>query len=161
MTGADFQAKLDGIVVDLQTAGKGQTVQFISRGTNNSSTVFPLSSTAGGVVDAAQLAAIQAFLDGLMPKADGYETERVPVTAALAVFKTERAGHQVLIDAASVSRTALNVALLADAAYQTAKTALDTARTSAAYVSAAANYKDLNISENFGNLGDSKGKYVG
>lgn len=160
MTGQDFQDKLDAIVADLQTTGKGKTVNILMRGTGNASQVFPLSSDIGGVITASELARIQNRIDELKPFADTYETERQPVSDALEVFNTERAGHQVLIDAASAAREALNTALEADADYQTAKTALDNARANANYISAVEAYRVNNVSENFGNLGDAKGKYV-
>jgi len=160
MTGQDFQDKLDAIVEDLQTDGIFQQVRAVFRAGDNALTVFPLSSDANGVVNAAQLADIQAFINDLKPIADAYETERAPVTVALETFKTEQSGHQALIDAAATARTALATAFAADAGYQTAKTALDAARADVDYIAAAEAYRTNNVSENFGNLGDAKGKYV-
>jgi hypothetical protein len=158
MTGQDFQDKLDAIVLDLQTSFPNHSVQISLRGAGNVITVFSLSSVAG-VVNGAQLGAIQDVLDDLKPIADSYTTERVPVTSALETFKTERAGNQVAIDAASAARIALSTALLADADYQTAKTALDTARAGATYVTALTAYQSNNVSENFGNLSEARGNY--
>lgn len=160
MTGQDFQDKLDAVVLDLQTAGKGQAVEILMRGTDNSSNVYPLSSDANGVVNAGQLSAIQAFINGLKPIADTYEQERAPVQTALEAFNARRATHQTAIDAASSARTALNTELTADATYQSLQTALESERAEPVYIAAVAAYRDNNVSENFGNLGDAKGKYV-
>ena len=160
MTGQDFQDKLDAIVVDLQTVGKGQTIQVMFRQSDNSSLILPLSSTVGGVVNVAQLTAIQDEVDALKTVADAYTTEYAPVQAALETFNTERAGHQVLIDAASGARTALNTALQADVAYQTAKTALDAARADVGFIAAQAEYQGDNVSENYAELSNAKGKYL-
>lgn len=161
MTGQDFQDKLDAIVLDLQTTGKGQTVKVALRDEGNTTVSFPLSSDVNGVVNAAQLAPIQSFIDGLKPIADAYETQRAPVQAALETFKTEQSGHQALIDATSAARTALSTALEADVGYQAAKAALDGERLAPAYISAVTSYRNFNVSENFGNLSDAKGKYEG
>lgn len=160
MTGQDIQEKLDSIVEDLQTVGRGQTVIASLRGTNNQLREFPLSSDAGGVVDAAQLSNLQKFIDDLKPIADTYVMELAPVSAASEAFNVQRATHQVLIDAASAARVALNDALEADEVYQQLKTALDEARMDAEYIAAREAYRVNNVSENFGNLGDAKGKYV-
>ncbi len=161
MTGQDFQNKLDALVADLQTKGKGQTVEVLLRGADNSTQVFPLSSTIGGEVNDGQLQAIQDFIGELMPHADAYETDIAPVKAALEVFKTAQEPHEALMTAATAARQNLNAALEADAGYQTAKTALDAARSNPVYVASSEAYKSNNVSENFGNLGDAKGKYVG
>lgn len=160
MTGADFQDKLDATVSDLQTAGKGQTVQITLRNNSNELETFPLSSTAQGVVDAAQLATIQSVVDAMKVLADDYAGELVPVSAASETFSTARSAHQVLIDAASAARQTLADALEADQEYQTAKLALDAARADAGYVAAREVYRVNNVGENFGNLGDAKGKYI-
>lgn len=160
MTGQDFQDKLDAIVTDLQTTGKGQTVSIALRGADNSFTELLLSSSAGGVVVENQLDQIQSFIDAFKPVADNYEARREPVMAALDAFNVRRATHQAAIDAASAARATLNTALEADATYQGLKTALDTARADVDYVAAVSAYQADNISENFGNLGDAKGKYI-
>lgn len=160
MTGQDFQDKLDSIVRDLQTNGKGQTVNILFRGAGNAPQILPLSSDANGVVNAGQLAAIQAFINPLKVIATDYTNARVPVDAALEAFKTAQEPHQALMDAATAARKALTDALDADAAYQTAKTALDTARLDPDYVGFSADYRDGNVSENYAELSSAKGKYV-
>lgn len=160
MVGEDFQDRLDAIVSDLQTTGKGQTVGIAVRDSGNSFAVLPLSSDANGVVNVVQLAAVQNFFNLLKPIADQYEAERAPVQAALEAFQTAQTPHQILIDAASQARKDLNDALLADANYQTKKMALENARANVDYVGAMADYRNNNVSENFGNLGDAKGKYA-
>ena len=62
MNGQDFQDKLGAIVNDLQTVGRGRTVEILFRDQMNTSLILPLSSTAAGVVDAAQLDQVQKFL---------------------------------------------------------------------------------------------------
>ena len=160
MTGADLQDTFDAIVLDLQTTGKGKAVQVAFRYPNNETVSMPLSSDSSGVVNALQRAEIQGFIDGLKPIASTYESERAPVTAALETFNTARSAHQGLIDAASAARVALNTALEADAGYQTAKTALDAARADVNYIDAVEAYRANNVTENYGNLGDAKGKYL-
>ena len=160
MTGQDFQDRLEALVVDLQTVGKGKTVTIMFRDDENATVILPLSSDVSGVVNATQLGEVQYYLNLYKPVADAYETERAPVTAALETFKTEQSGHQALIDAASTARVALATALEADAGYQAAKTALDAARADVGYIDAVEAYRANNVSENFGNLGDAKGKYV-
>lgn len=159
MTGQDFQDKVDALVVDLQTKGKGQLIDVIMRGSDNAPSIATLSSNPQGVVNAAQLAPLQTFVNTLKPIADAYETARVPVDAANEAFKTAQAPHEALMTAATNARKALNDALDGDAGYQTAKTALDAARADAGYISAVEAYKNFNLSENYGNLGDAKGKY--
>lgn len=160
MTGQDFQDKLDALVVDLQTVGKGQTINVMVRDEDNIPLNLPLSSDVNGVVNAAQLATIQGFVDGLKPIADTYTTEYAPVTAASEAFKTAGEPHTALVETARVARVALSDALTADAGYQAAKTALDNARAGAGYIAARDAYNSRNVSENFGNLSDAKGKYI-
>ncbi len=160
MTGQDFQDKLNAIVTDLQTVGRGQTVIASLRGTNNQVQEFPLTSDAGGVVDGRQLSVLQKFIDNLKPVADTYIMELAPVSAASEAFNGQRATHQVLIDAASAARVELNDALESDEVYQQLKDALEEARMDAEYIAAREAYRVNNVSENFGNLGDAKGKYV-
>lgn len=160
MTGQDFQDKLDAIVLDLKTAGRGGTVEISLRSPTNAVNEFALSSNAEGVVNATQLAEIQTAVNNLKPIADEYEIERAPVQAALEEFNARRATHQAVIDAASAARQTMQDELEADETYQNLKTTLDTARADADYIAAVENYRVSNVSENFGNLGDAKGKYV-
>ncbi|MDQ3750429.1 MAG: hypothetical protein M3367_15650 [Acidobacteriota bacterium] len=160
MTGQDFQDKLDALVLDLQTVGKGQTIQVPLRNSANVTTIYPLSSDAAGVVNTAQLAAIQAVIDTLKPIATDFSTELAPVRTAGEDFTAARADHQALATAASAARTALSTALAADPAFQTAKTAVDAARSNPDYVAARTAYKDNNVSENYSNLSEARGKYI-
>ncbi len=159
MTGAEIQARLDALVLDLQTNGKGQSITVGLRNEDNVLADFPLSSDIDGVVNAGQLAAIQNAIDAIKPIADDYELEYGPVKDASEAFRTARGVHQALIDAASAARTALNDALEADVDYQAAKTAYDNARLDPDYVAARTAYKTNNVSENYGNLQEAKGKY--
>jgi len=159
MTGANFQTKLDGIIEDLQTDFPNHSVQIPLRGSNNAITVYPLSSV-GGVVNAGQLATLQAAVDALKPMADTYTSERAPVVTALESFNTEKARFTTEANAVSTARTTLESALEADAPYQSAKTAIDTARADAGYIAANTAYVSNNVSENFGNLGDARGNYI-
>lgn len=160
MTGQEFQDRVDALVVDLQTVGKGQTVNIMLRGLNNSSVVLPLSSNAQGVVNGTQMQLIQDYLDDFKLTADSYTTTFAPVQTAMDAFKTASAPHDALTETARVARVALSDALLADPTYQSAKTALDNARANPDYVSASFEYKRQNISENFAELSNAKGKYV-
>ena len=74
-------------------------------------------------------------------------------------FRTRRAAHQNLIDAATAARIALQDALAADNDYQAADTALKAAQTDPDYVAARTAYQNNNVSENFGNLSEARGKY--
>ena len=159
MTGVDFQDKLDAIVLDLQTKGKGRYVQVALRDDGNNNQTFTISSDANGVVNAAQLADIQAFINDLKPVADSFTTEYEPVKTASEAFRVASIPHQALSDAATAARVAFQDALNADPNYQATKTALDTARNDPAYIAARDAYQTLNISENFGNISDAKGKY--
>jgi hypothetical protein len=160
MTGQDFQDRLDALVVDLQTNGKGQEVRLMFRGEGNVGNVMTLSSDPNGVVDAAQLAAVQAFIDTLKPSADSYTAELAPVSAASEAFRLAQVPHEALTEAARVARVALQDALAGDADYQAAKTALDAARADAGYIAARDSYNAGNVSENFSELTSAKGKYV-
>lgn len=159
MTGADIQANLDKIILDLQTTQKGKTASILLRSEDNVAGVFPLSSDGAGNIDAAQLTAINDYLVDIKNFASSYATASAPVSTASEVFTTARKAHQVLIDDAKVSRDALTAALDADANYQTAKANYDTARTDPAYVNARDAYKTYSVSENAGNLSDARGKY--
>ncbi len=160
MTGLDIQKNLDAVVLDLQTKGKGQTVEMMFRNPDNSSNVLPLSSDAQGVVDVGQLSAIQTVVDALKDAADTYAAQIAPVTAAQADFKYAREQHQQLIDDASTARLALSDALFNDPIYQNAKGALDTARADVGYINASFEYKDLNTSENIAEISRAKGSYL-
>ena len=160
MTGQEFEDKLNAIVADLQTVGKGKTVNMLFRNSNGSANVLPLSSDANGVVNEAQRLVIQNFITNLADSADSYNTAYAPVQTAAEAFKTASIPHQVLTDAASAARVTLQTALTADPAYQTAKTALDNARLVPAYIAARDDYQAQNVSENFSELSNAKGKYV-
>ncbi len=160
MTGQDMQVRLDAIVADLQTKGKGQSVNIMFRNPNNSPNILPLSSDVNGVVNAAQLAAVQAFIDGLIEPADDLTTYSAPVTAASEAFKTASQPHEPLRVAAQDANVALKTALENDANYQAAKTALETARANLDYIDAQMSYKNLNVSENVAELGSATGQYV-
>ncbi len=160
MTGQNIQDRLDAIVADLQTRGKGQTVNIMFRNPNNSPNILPISSDANGVVDAAQLAVIQAVVDGLIEPADDLTTYSAPVTQASEAFKTASQPHEPLRVVAQDANAALRTALESDANYQAAKQALDTARANQDYIDAQTSYKNLNVSENFAALGQAKGEYV-
>lgn len=66
------------------------------RDANNQPLVLPLSSNAQGVVDAAQLSAVQTFINGLKTAADTYNTDTAPYTAKALELKVirESAGYQ-------------------------------------------------------------------
>lgn len=160
MNGQDFQDRLDAIVEDLQTKGKGQTVQIALRGGDNISQTFELSSDAQGAVDANQLSAVQNFIDDMKPLADAYTGALAPVSAASEAFRIEREGHRALIDAYAAARDAMNFAFNHDAAYQAARAALEAAQTAPAYVAARDAYRGGNVSENYGNLQEARGKYL-
>ncbi len=121
--------------------------------------VLPLSSTAQGVVNAGQLADIQAVVDGLKTNLDAYNTAYTPVKSALDDFNIVRGNHQVAIDAASAARSALNAELFADANYHAKKAVLDAARLEPDYISARAIYVDQNVSENIVEITQAKGSY--
>lgn len=160
MTGQDFQDRLDALVVDLQTTGKGQTVNLMFRNPNNSPNILPLSSDVAGIVNAAQLAAVQAFVDGLKPIADSANTTSAPVTAASDAFKAARTPHEPAITAAQTAQTTLRTTLEADVPYQTAKATLEAARTDVAYISSQSDYKNFNVSENYAAIQQARGEYV-
>lgn len=160
MTGQEIQDRLAALVADLQTRGKNQSINIMFRRPNNSPLVLPLSSDAGGVVDAAQLAAVQTFVSDLIEPADELNAYSAPVVAASETFKTASQPHESLRLAAQEANAALKTALDADADYQTAKQALDAARANQDYINAQTAYKNLNVSENFAALGQAKGEYV-
>lgn len=160
MTGQDFQDKLDAIVGDLQTTAKGRECKILVRGEDNDASIFTLSSDSGGVVNAAQLANLQGTLDTFKQIADEYEAQRGLYTPQLDAFKSAREAHQPLIDAAALANKNLRDALEADAAYQTAAAALEAARADPDYIAAVTGYKTYNVSENYGNLSEARGKYL-
>lgn len=84
MLAMEIQERLDAIVYDLQFAGKGKTVQLMFRDASNQPLILPLSSNPAGVVDAAQLTAVQTFVNGLKTAADTYNTDTAPYTAKAA-----------------------------------------------------------------------------
>ena len=159
MTGQDFQDKLNAIVTDLQTAGKGQRVTVLFRTANNTVQGLALSSDSVGNVNADELGAIQAFINTLKPIADEYTTQLIPVQAASEVFRLAGVPHEAQMAAVTAARQALADSLMNDAEYQRAKMRLDDARNENDYVVARTNYQSKNVVENFGNLGDAKGKY--
>lgn len=159
MTGQDFQDLLDKIVEDLQTDGKGKSITIAFRNPDNSLNPLPLSSDVNGVVNAGQLQAVQDFIDTLKPLADTYSAEFETVKVASSQLSAARMPHVQLFEDARDARIALADALEADANYQAKKAAYEAARNDANYVSARSDYKGNNISENFGNLSDAKGKY--
>lgn len=161
MTGQEIQERLDAIVEDLQTTEKGKSVEILFRAEDNTTVTKTLSSDINGVVDAAQLASVQNFINTLKPIADKYETEYAPVRVTGEAFRTAREVHQHLIDAATAARNALSDALEADDAYQDAKSDYDQARTDPEYVAARLSYRTFNVPENYGNLSDARGKYIG
>lgn len=160
MTGADYQKALDGIVTDLQTKGRGKTVYIMFRSNTGAPNPLPISSGVDGVVNAAQLAAVQGFVDAMKPLADSFVTTSAPVKASSESFKTARENHEALIVAARNARVALNDALEADATYQTAKTSLDAAKSDPAFVAARNTYESENVSENFSALVKARGEYA-
>lgn len=160
MTGQEIQDKLDKIVADLQTTNKGFSTEIAFRQANGLLAVLPISADSAGIVDTAQLGAIQNVLNPIKAAADTYDTEYVSVKSASEAFSTARDAHQALIDQAKTARDNLSAALDADADYVNAKTAYDAAREAAAYIAARADYKDVNVSENYNNLSDARGNYV-
>jgi hypothetical protein len=80
MTSQEIQDRVDALVTDLQTKGKGKSVNVMFRGSNGQPNILPLSSDANGVVNASQLAAIQAVADGLKTAATDYYTATAPYT---------------------------------------------------------------------------------
>lgn len=87
MTGQDIQDRLDAIVEDLQTDGKGRTVYVMVRNTDNEPVNYTLSSDANGVVNAAQLADLQQFIDLLKNVATQYIADTAAYTAKAAELK--------------------------------------------------------------------------
>lgn len=160
MVGQDFYDKLSAIIQDLQTKGKGQTINIMFRNPDNTPNVMPLSSDINGVVNTAQWSAVETFINTLVPTANQYAQTYGPVQTALDAFKTAQAPHEAAITAATNARKALNDALMADTAYQNAKASLDAARANVDYIAARDAYVSKNVSENFAELSNVKGAYV-
>ncbi len=161
MIGQDFTDRLGALVADLQTKGKGQTVNIMFRNPDNTPNILPLSSDANGVVNAAQLAAITGFIQEAQLAADEFAEQSVPVTAAAEAFRLASVPHEALSIAATNARKALTDALAADVNFQTAKIALDAARNHPVYIGTRDSYAFNNVSENFAALGQAKGEYIG
>ena len=160
MTGQEIQARIDALVTDLQTKGKGQTINVMVRNPNNSPQILPLSSDANGVVNAAQLTAIDNFFGEAIDLATDLTALSAPVTAAGEAFRLAQVPHEGLIEAARAARAALNDALANDAAYQAAKTALDAARSDPNYIAVSEQFQAMNVSENYAALARAKGEYI-
>lgn len=88
MTAQDFLDKLDAIVLDLQTDGKGKTVNIMFRNANNQPNILPLSSDANGVVNAVQLGAVSDVVGSLPDFVADYNVSIAPYTAKAAELKT-------------------------------------------------------------------------
>lgn len=159
MTGQQIQNVINAIFTDLQTDFKGFKTEIMIRNEMDAATILPISSDAGGNLKTDEVDAIKRFFDGQKDNADAYAAAYAPVQNASQAFRDVRGVHQTLIDTATAAREALADALEADADYQTAKAAYDAARTDPAYVTARDFYRDHNVSENYGNLQDARGKY--
>lgn len=160
MTGQDIQTRLDAIVTDLQTTQRGKSTQIAFRDSADALSIFPLSSDINGVVDAAQLAAIDNFLTNVKTFANDYEAAYTPVRTASTELSTARQPHQANLDAATSARQTANTALAEDATYQTALANYEAARNDAAFLNARNGYQNWNVSENYNNLQDARGNYV-
>ncbi|MBX7173927.1 MAG: hypothetical protein K1X72_23355 [Pyrinomonadaceae bacterium] len=87
MTAQDFQDRLDALVLDLQTKGKGKSVNIMFRDAGNEPYVLPLSSDANGVVNAAELANVQGFVNNMKNFATQYINDTAAYTAKAAELK--------------------------------------------------------------------------
>ncbi len=159
MTGAEIQAALDGLVADMSGV-PSKTANISFRDSTNALSPYQITTNAQGVVNAQEVADVQSFIDGMKTAADAFQTEKTPVVSASEAFRVQRATHLTSINAAKAARTALDTELLSDSTYQTLKTSLDTAKSDAGYVAAVSAYNLNNVSENFSNLREAKGKYV-
>jgi citrate lyase beta subunit len=148
------------MVSDLQTAGKGQTINIMFRNPDNSPNILSLSSTPEGVVNAAQLAAIQSVVDGLKTALGAYTTAYAPVQTANENFKTVQATFETLATTAATASTALKDARENSPDFVAAKTALTGARTEPGYIAAKSAYVGNNVSENIAELTQARGAYV-
>lgn len=161
MTGADVQGRLDAIVTDLQSVeGRGKTINFMFRNPDNSPNILPISSDANGVVNVAQLAAVQTVVDGLIVALNAYNTTVAPVRTASESFKTVRETLAPLATTAQTAAVALREAQAADPNFTAAKTAFEQARTDPAYVAASTAYRENNISENIAELASARGSFI-
>lgn len=161
MTGLEIQQRFDALIADLQTVGKGREIAVVFRNSSNAAQVFPLSSDNLGIIADAQRENLQTFIDEVLkPAADDYSGALAPVTALNEAFRLAQVPHQALIDAASAARVALQNALNADGVYLAAKQDLDDARTDAAFLAKRDAYNANNVSENYAELANAKGKYV-
>jgi hypothetical protein len=160
MTNAEIQSKLDAVVVDLQTKGKGQTVNFMFRNPDGSPNVLPLSSDAGGVVNAGELAAVQAFVDGIKAINGDFEAAYTPVKTAKTQLANADSTRAALINAAQNANQALKNSRDNDANYQAKKSAYETAAADADYIAARAVFKSANVVENANELTNARGSYV-
>ena len=160
MTGQDIGSKVDALVADLQTKGRGQTINILFRNPDNSPRIMPLSSDASGVVNVAQLAAIRTFLTGTMDAATNLATLSVPVTNASNDIKEALVQHEALITASQTASKALSEALLSDDSYQSFKRNLAEAQADADYISATLAYKNQNVAQNYAALISAKGEYI-
>ena len=160
MTGQDIQDRVDAIVQDLQTTYKGATVDIAVRYEDNVTGIRQLSSDVNGNINAGQLASLNAVLAEMKTYADGYDLEYADVSAASEAYREALKPHAALATAATAARKAYNDAIEADGAVQAAKLAYDNARLDVDYINARDLYRTYNVSENYGNLGDARGKYV-
>ncbi len=87
MTAQDFYDRLDAIKTDLQTDGKGKTVNIMFRNSSNQPNILPLSSDANGVLNAAQENAIDLVVADLADFVTDYNVAIAPYTAKAAELK--------------------------------------------------------------------------
>lgn len=162
MTGQDILDRVDALVVDLQTRGKGQTVNVVFRSANNETDIYTLSSNAAGVINAQQLRILQDAIAtaNLVSIADDYTASLVPIQQAADNLRTAEMPHESLALRATQARKALSDAYFNDPAYQTAKMELETARLNPDYIAARTAYDNQNVSENYAALGNAKGEYI-
>ncbi len=161
MTGTDIQQRFEAIIVDLQTVGKGLGIIIVFRNSNNAAQEFTLSSDNNGVTDDAERENLQTYIDEeLKLPADDYNIALIPVTAASEALLIQQIPHQALIDAASAARIALQNALLAVEDYQQAKAVLEAARANPVFIEKRDVYIAKNVSENYAELANAKGKYI-
>lgn len=160
MTGIEIQQRLEAIIVDLQTVGKGLGIVIVFRGSNNAALEFPLSSDNQGVINDTERENLQAFVDGLKLIADNYAFPNGLVQNSANALKAATLPHEALIEAARVAREAVNAVLAADSVYQAAKTQLDNDRADVDYITFGEQFRQNNVSENYAELANAKGKYT-
>jgi len=158
MTGQSIQDKLNLIISDLHTDFAGQGVNLMFRDVTNTPVVFVITANEIGEVNAAQVAAVQAFVDNLVNAADDLELFSIPIRAAQIAFNAAQLPHSALIESARLARVALQTALDGDANYQQAKGDLDDAKT-VEYEQALVDYKNNNVPENAAELSNARGNY--